>query len=305
MEAARFRSGISQPIGGERDEWVFVSGRWIRASELPRGELLDGTRLTGPEVEMSQSVDVDRFPRGEDRFEGRVQGRNDAFLTRERLATARDRFAGAGLAAMQDVSGRIERLNTLRLAENDRRHLIARVDTREGYSARVDLGPEDQLRDLDLDQGDVIEVSGMPGRINDRPVIMAERVEAKGRTVTVHRAPDPALMRIEGTLLETRSVRPTGLQQDHLLAKVRADNGQTHVVDLGPRPALERARLRDGAGVKLLATRVMINEHTALAAEQLRVDNGELLDIERPQQLARQNTMSTDQRLDDWFSNER
>jgi len=57
-------------------------------------------------------------------------------------------------------------------AEN---HMLAKVNTHEGRTVIVDLGPRNALRN-EIKTGDEIAAFGITGRMNERPLIVAHRV---------------------------------------------------------------------------------------------------------------------------------
>ena len=73
-------------------------------------------------------------------------------------------------------------MKTVKLAGMDGEHVMARVETQNGRTAKVHLGPKDALSDMKLKEGSQITVTGSRGLINDQPMLMARRVEADGQT---------------------------------------------------------------------------------------------------------------------------
>ncbi|HOR28046.1 MAG: hypothetical protein BWZ08_00471 [candidate division BRC1 bacterium ADurb.BinA292] len=89
--------------------------------------------------------------------------------------------------SLHQVDGSIEGLRTVRYQGQDGDHLIARVDLKGRGMETVDLGPADQLRDLELSEGDLIGLSVYPGRINGDAALIAWKVEKGDRSVEIER----------------------------------------------------------------------------------------------------------------------
>lgn len=176
---------------------------------------------------------------------------------------------------MRTVSGTIQGMKKISPVGMAQQHQIAKVRTPEGRIARVDLGPAEDLKRLNLQDGDQITVHGHRGTINERGVLLAERVEASGRTVTVNRPFERDLNRYSGKVLSTRtaSFRMEDVP-DQVFARVRLDEGGTTVVNLGPKDQLSNVDLKGlkGKEISFLAHRATIGNRAALVAEQFRVD---------------------------------
>jgi hypothetical protein len=177
------------------------------------------------------------------------------------------------------VEGTIRSLKTVRLVGMDQAHRIARVETRAGRIARVDLGPKENLSRLDLQQGDRITVHGNRGTLDEKSYLMARRIQARGGNVRVNRPSDGGLQRYAGRILK---VRTASFEQhdvpDQIMARVRLDQGITTVVNLGSRNQLQdeldtSLRNLEGKNVELIAHRARVGNKTALVADQLRVGN--------------------------------
>jgi hypothetical protein len=177
--------------------------------------------------------------------------------------------------AMRTVSGTIRDMKKISLAGQEQKHQIARVKTPEGRVARVDLGPVENLKGLNLKDGDQITVHGRRGTINDKGMLMAERIEAAGRTIAVNRPFDRNLNRFSGKVLSTRTASfQTQDVPDQVFARVRLDGGETTVVNLGPKEQLRNVDLKNlkGKQISFLAHRAIIGNQVALIADRFRVD---------------------------------
>lgn len=186
-----------------------------------------------------------------------------------------------GMGAAQTVRGEIRDLNTVRLAGVQDRHVIATIQTDRGQTAHVDLGPENKLRELDLNQGSNIELRGTSGQINDRPVLMATQIRSEGRTLNVTRTAGlGSVDKFDGEVVQAWD---DTLQHDnrvHTLALVRLDQGRTVVVDFGPSQQLRRVDLSKGDKVSILGEQGRIDGRNALLAKSV-AKNGNSVNIDR------------------------
>jgi len=183
---------------------------------------------------------------------------------------------------MRQVSGTVQELKEIKLAGQEKQHRIARIKTREGRVARVDLGPADNTKDLNLQDGDQITVYGRKGTINNKGMLMAQRIEASGRTVAVNRPFDRNLHRYTGEVLSTKTASfRTQNVPEQVFARVRLNDGMTTVVNLGPKNQLRNIDVKnlEGKQISFLAHRATIGNRAALVADQLHVD-GETVRVE-------------------------
>jgi hypothetical protein len=103
--------------------------------------------------------------------------------------------------------GEILRLKKVEIKGRDQAHLVALLRTRRDRRGIVDLGPVEQLEDLQLRQGDRIEVRGQPIKVKDRGVLMAEAVRKSERRTGVERSQ-------RATRVARRAVRRTDLRRN-------------------------------------------------------------------------------------------
>lgn len=170
------------------------------------------------------------------------------------------------------ISGQIRDLSTIRLGDGNQEHRIAKLDTDRG-SVKVDLGPQRKLGNLSLSEGDQITVFGRHGRINDRRMLLATRIETDDQTVRVQRSRQSTqnqLRRIDGEVLSTRTATPRNSSREHLLAKVRGQQGQVLLVDLGP--GLQSLDLKAGDDLRALGKMGSIDGRQALKAHHFHHD---------------------------------
>lgn len=73
------------------------------------------------------------------------------------------------------VRGSVKEINTMKAAGLARPQVLATLETPDHKAVTVDLGPEGAARDVPK-KGDIVEVTGIPGSINQQPVLIAQRV---------------------------------------------------------------------------------------------------------------------------------
>lgn len=196
------------------------------------------------------------------------------------------------------VDGRITAVRTIQLCGDPNRHVLARIRTDRG-NVVVDMGTVEEMRNLRLRRNQQVSVLGRPGRINERPVVFANRLRAGGQAVAFARViplqfgdrqaqlqpgrrqrGQTAAQRqtaqrmarqnylLSGEVVETRQVTVQQHEHKHTLAKLRTAEGRTVVVDLGPAKDL-KTKLDKGKTVAVIGKPGRINERPVLLAEAL------------------------------------
>lgn len=95
----------------------------------------------------------------------------------------------AGTVALT-LTGEILRTKRVERKTTGQEHLVALVETDQGRRRIVDLGPTENLNDLDLGRGDRISVLGKASRAaGDVPIVLAQRLKAGDQHITIQRKP--------------------------------------------------------------------------------------------------------------------
>jgi hypothetical protein len=84
----------------------------------------------------------------------------------------------------QQLSGQITKMKTVKVRGQD--HQLAIIKLQSGQQALVDLGPADNLQ-ADLAENDQIQVNGVPVKVQDRLVFVANSVSKDGNKVNIER----------------------------------------------------------------------------------------------------------------------
>jgi len=187
------------------------------------------------------------------------------------------------------IQGSIKEMKTISLSKMDEDHVIARIRTQNGQVAKVDLGPERKISDLNLQKGDQVTVHGITGSVNQKPVLMAHAVEAKGQRVSVKRPQDLNLKSYSGQIIKTKKTSIRKGTPTVLMARIRMDDGNTAMVNMGPEKELRnRLDIREGKRFSMLARPVKINGRNALVAEFVKIgDNSVDVDWQKAKKSSR------------------
>lgn len=307
---------------GRTDAWYYVSrqdyDRMMRENrQAMSGAQGQGARLFGQEEPWNEPSR--RFGQQQtwDRDDWAWQQQQQQYQQRMRFDQQQDPWGqqpgdAFGGQMSQQHRGEITDLTTVRFPQDGKRHVIARVELDNGRRAVVHLGPEDHLQNVNIEAGERITFSGRPGQINNRPVILADRLEAGGETVYIQSSgvgqvqdfgqrqaygqpqdfrqtqdfgqmqdfgqgqnfgQPQSLRQVRGQIQDVRTLRLDGAEQPHTLARVELDSGSTVVVDLGPQQDLRGLDLTRGDQIQALVRPATINNRPVLKAHELRANN--------------------------------
>lgn len=180
------------------------------------------------------------------------------------------------------LSGEIARKQTSKLAGKDQPFVMAHIDTQSGDRVCTVLGPQSKLKDWDLQEGDRVQLRGVRARLNDRKVVMADRVSHDGNTVKVELPSPERLKRARGEILDLRTVRFKGHDQPFVVAQVETPNDKKQLVNLGPKSKLEKLDLKKGDEVRILARPGKISGRQAMIAQEIFAGD-QRIDVPRPE----------------------
>ncbi|MEX1025364.1 MAG: hypothetical protein WD226_09825 [Planctomycetota bacterium] len=201
--------------------------------------------------------------------------------TRRRAEDARSQGRSANKPAVYRAEGSVQSMETVNLIGMNEAHLLATLETNEGRRAQVDLGPRSSVPTERLRQGEEIEVIGTIGKVDDRALLIADRIRVGGETYGVDRQDDQDLTKFEGEIQSIRRVKYRGMDEKYVQAKIELQEGRTAVVDLGPESKHSKVSLNKGDRVSFLADTVRIGGEPALRAEQVSLPNGTTLKLDR------------------------
>lgn len=266
-------------IQADPEGWVLISydtdldGRpeaveYISAIELERARRASRERLEDERRQARGEDERGRYRRGRPRRRDEM-GQQMAFRRRrldpEELAPRQAR------RPVMRARGTIHKIRSIDLVGEDESHRIAHIETEKGNRVRVDLGPKSDFDRLNLREGDRITVFGARGTINEKPMLMAHEIHARGQRVVIERKRGPELRRFAANVLKTYTTSFKGRKHDYAIAKVRLHNGDLAMVNLGPKPELKGLEIERGDRIRMLARPITIDDRPALYAERITV----------------------------------
>lgn len=173
------------------------------------------------DLEMAQQRSQQRDRDELDRRSGDTQREGRRRWSDQQDRQQRDRSAQQRRQSRRhEIEGTVRELSTVQLPGHDDQFLTARVQTEEGRTGRVMLGAEKQLERLDLEEGDRVTVSGRPGFVNDRMMLIALEIEANDETVR----PQPASR--EGSRGDQDRYRSSDQERDRASQQDRRDRSR-------------------------------------------------------------------------------
>ena len=215
----------------------------------------------------------------------------------------------SGLPAAQ-VQGKVLQSKEVKVktrqGEQVTAHEVILLETQAGNRVIVDLGPTDQLQGIQVDQGKQISIVGQPGRVADRGVLFAERVQAGDQTAQIQRprqelqrraqiqqqqrgipefeaqGPEQAEQKLTGRILQHKDVQIQGTGESNKVVLLKTEDGKAFVVDLGPNKNLQQVAVHRGTPIEVQGTLTRVGDRLVVMAKNL--DIGEQkLDIRREQ----------------------
>jgi len=214
------------------------------------------------------------------------------------------------VGARTETSGKVVSLHTCQLVGMSDPHLLVKIKTEEGELDIADLGSAADLKSdgIEPKEGQQLWISGKVGKINDKPLIVAENL-SESKLVTIARtAPlreesekhaaarsegkDAAsgkdaktekvdagmqVRTIEGTVIHTRNLKIEGEPEEHVLVKLQTESGIV-VVDLGTTTTTPKVNLSEGQVLAATGFVGHMNNKPIIVADYV----GNLSSIQRP-----------------------
>ena len=171
------------------------------------------------------------------------------------------------------VSGELTNLKEIALSGYGGPHMVGKVKTDRGTVAKVDFGPSAQAKELELTEGDRVDVEGRRGRINDKAMLLATKVSSDGNTKQIDRPKPSGLRRVKGEITGLKTTRFRGRTDESVIADMRLVSGREVKVNLGSQAALAPLNLEQGKSVSLIGRPGSINDEPALIATTVYADD--------------------------------
>ena len=82
------------------------------------------------------------------------------------------------------IMGKLVETREIAIQGMDDKHVLAKIETPSGHIVIADLGTRQDVKDAHLTAGEQLEVYGVVGRLNERPLLVAEQM---GEVVNIKR----------------------------------------------------------------------------------------------------------------------
>jgi hypothetical protein len=182
-----------------------------------------------------------------------------------------------GSATQQHLTGNVRDLFVTRFNEARFPHLLAKIDTQQG-KAVVDLGAAHRIPRIQ--QGQFVQLAGDWGRVDNRPVFMADCLSTEGQMVQITRGAafqrlqqiQGNLQEIQGDVISTRVVTADRTGRQYKIARVRLDTGQVLPVNLGPLAQIANLTIQPQTRIVALAAPAQIAGESGFRAHQFMIN---------------------------------
>ncbi len=170
------------------------------------------------------------------------------------------------------LSGKVTGMKTMKLSGARQDHALARLQTKDGHTLKVDLGPKRLVRQkLDLSQGDRITVVGRRGHVDDQSIFIAHKIMHDGDTVRIKRTRTKQYRQFEGEVASFKEMKLRGDgKRRHTVAEVRLADGGRRRVALGQRQRVDRIGIERGDRIQFTARPCKIDGDKGLLAKHIR-----------------------------------
>lgn len=163
-------------------------------------------------------------------------------------------------------------------SRDDAPHQFARIKTESGRTARVCLGKEDRLAELDIREGDRVSIEGVPVQIDDQAVLLARRVSTGGDSITNELPRQERWRRLDGRVRSISYTSSGEREERHTVVKIKAPQGRVVQIDLGPSADIEQLDVQEGDEIAVLGRDGQIDDEALLIAQLVRVGD-ETVDV--------------------------
>jgi hypothetical protein len=178
------------------------------------------------------------------------------------------------------ISGEISNLKSVNLSDGDE-HRLAKIETEQGNTVRVDLGRTKKVQQLQLSDGDSVTIKARPARLNDKAMWVATSINSGGKSLSIERKDDRGLKRMQGTIEDMQTMDFKNKDGEFSIATVKTNGDKEKKVILGQTNKLNKLNLSQGDEVQLLVRRGRMNNEEICIAEQVRA-NGQMVQTPRP-----------------------
>jgi hypothetical protein len=243
-----------------------VTGTWTRVTRFGEEQATgreQGRTMTEQGREQAQQRMEDR----QDQQQWRGSRRTESPQQQQAKRDAQ----GSGSVNIEGTVQAFREVNLRRGQSAPQQHSWIKVDLESGYTTTIDLGPEKELSDLDLQRGDQIKVWGRHGTIAGENVLIANRIRVGNQTINIDRK--KSRQEVSGKIRDYSEVNlDDSERQDHLLVRFQMEDGRRIIADLGKDASLEDLEIERDARVKISGEQTISGGQQILVANRITVD---------------------------------
>jgi len=150
-------------------------------------------------------------------------------------------------------------------------HTWVRLQLEGGYEAIIDLGPEKDLSDLEMERGDTIQVSGRHASISGQNVLIADRIRVGGETINIDR--QKSKQEVSGKIRDFSEVNISNSEyEDYLVVRLQMEDGKEVTAALGKDASIDDFDIQKDARVKIQGERKVVDGRPILIARKVTIE---------------------------------
>ncbi len=296
---AQQRSGDQSQMNQQQVQGGYLNGRIVRTKTV---DVFDGQAqhlIVLVETESGKQVAIDlgspRHLPQEQITSGaqiRVDGKLVKIGDRQLIIAERAQINGQSIRLQRrqpefrQVSAEIQKLERVTVPGMQHPTVVALLQAQDGTQLTADLGAPRKVQELDLQEGDRVQVQGRVVRIRGGKILFADQVQANGRTVQLTPQFQRGQKRVSGEIARLKQVQPPGRQESTQLAVVQTDQGRRVPVNLGSTRKLQQLSLQQGDQVEIVGQVLDVRGYPILIAQQVE-SQGQRVDL-APVQITQQ-----------------
>ncbi len=269
---------LPERSGMDRDEYAWDEDDEFAERTFPRGyESDEGWVWEADRYDPTQTRNYDDYW-GEDAWDSPYKYQTvRGVLAQEATSDRNGQHAQQGDSPSVQLQGKVDDWTRVQLRGHRDAHTLLRIELDDGNEATVNLGPNASLSRLGLKEDAQIAVMGPMGAINDRDVVMAQRVRVGDRTIRMtnwspdHRAQRDRSAELRGELTGWSRVSLDGHRDSHTLVKMKLEDDREAIVNLGPNVSVSKLDLSKGDRVAVYGPVGSVNDRDVVMAQRVRV----------------------------------
>ena len=195
------------------------------------------------DLERARQISRDRAKRDAQRSQDQQSGEDQRSETRQGVDDDRQRRDMQSKRQEKRTRGELVSMRTTRFRGHDGQFVVAKIRDEDGKTSTVNLGSKSKIDQLNLSQGDEVQIVGRPTKINGKPAMVADEVMADGKKVDVSPPKQTAsrdsireASREGGDRDQSRESGPESSSQPQAALGIAVGEGDQGVVVLGLHP---------------------------------------------------------------------